>query len=76
MYRLKKKANLECVLTSYFEAKRVVTIMNIHFRIPNFSDICFASGGSLPPRCALKSFNARLAVDYPLYIYIYIYTYI
>ncbi len=65
MYRLKKKANLECVLTSYFEAKRVVTIMNIHFRIPNFSDICFASGGSLPGK---KYFNARLAVDYPLYI--------
>ncbi len=28
----------------------------------------FASGGSLPPHRALKSFNAWLAVDYPLHI--------
>ncbi len=27
----------------------------------------FASSGSLPPRRPLKSFNARLAVDYPSY---------
>ncbi len=27
-----------------------------------------ASGGSLPLRCALKSFNARLVIDYALHI--------
>ncbi len=30
--------------------------------------MCFASGGSLPPHRALKSFNAWLAFDYPLHI--------
>ncbi len=30
--------------------------------------LCGVSGGSSPPRRAFKSFNAQLAIDYPLHV--------
>ncbi len=39
----------------------------IYIYIRDNQRLRFTSGGSLPPRHALKSFNTRLAVDYPAY---------
>ncbi len=50
----------------FFTPLYTMVCLNTRFWLADRYALKPGGGGSWPPRCALKSFNAQLAVHYPL----------